>query len=362
MASMRRAVLQNGQVRYRVRVRTNGGYRHGTFPTKAEASRWAAKTERECTLSRRSPLGQSEIVTVAELFDRYRRQVLRHKRWHTQRQQGQQLDWWERFLGAQTPLVAVSAERVSAAKDALIDYAPGTVNRYLAVLSHVCGQAVREWRCMEINPVSSVKRLREGKGRTRWLRADERKRLLCACATSPNRMLYALVVLALSTGARKDEIRTLRWDQVDLWRSISIDGRQVEIGRAFLEAQQTKTEEARALIFYGEALQLMRKLHRERRPGAAWVFPSPRDAHRPIDFRTAWERALEKADISNFCFHDLRHSAASYLGEQGASLAQIGAILGHKSAATTKKYTHFTSSGTEHLVARMNGAVFGRRA
>lgn len=360
MASTKRAVLKSGAVRYRVRVRTNGRYRHGTFPTKVEASRWASAAERECTLSRRSPLGQSEVLTVADLIERYRRQVLRHKKWHTQRQQEQQLRWWEKYLGAETRLAQVTPERISDAKDELADCAPSTVNRYLAVLSHVMVQAVQEWRCIDANPVAKVKRLRESKGRTRWLRPEERRRLLCACSTSPNRMLYTLVVLALSTGGRKEEIRAMRWDQVDLWRSVTIDGRTTEIGRVFLE--ETKTDESRAIILYGEALQLMRRRHRERQPGAAWCFPSPQDAQRPVDFRTAWERALEKADIENFCFHDLRHSAASYLGEQGASLAQIGAILGHKSAATTKKYTHFTSSGTEHLVARMNGALFGRRA
>lgn len=362
MATMKRVVLQDGKVRYRVRVRVNGGYRSATRPNRAEARRWADRTERELRLNVLTPLGQSEVVTFGELVERYRRQVLRHKRLNSQRQQGQQLGWWLGFLGKDTPLVRITPPVISRAKDALAALSPKTFNRYLSALSHVFTRALKEWRCVEVNPCAAVGWLPEGEGRTRFLRPDERQRLLFACSTAPCRSLYTIVVVALSTGGRHEEVRRLRWDRVDLWRTLTMDGRTVEVGRALLEADQTKTGEARALILYGEALQLMRKLHRERQPGVPWCFPSPHEARfRPVDFRYSWERALDKARVENFCFHDLRHSAASYLGEQGASLAQIGAILGHKSTATTKKYTHFTSNGTEHLVARLGAGMFGGR-
>lgn len=356
MAAIRRDVLKSGKVRYRVRVRVAGRYRSSSRPNKAEARRWADQTEREFCLNRLSPLGQSEIVTVGELLTKYERQQLRYKKPHTQAQQLQQLQWWRKYLGPDRPLVQVTAPMISAAKEELEPRSPKTINRYLAALSHVFTKAVKEWRCCELNPALAVERLPEGQGRTRWLRSDERKRLLAACEASSNKALLAVVVVALSTGARKEEIRRMRWDRLDLWRTMTVDGRPVQIGRYFLE--ETKTDEARALIFYGEALALLRGLHRQRLPGAVWCFPSEREPYKPVDFRYAWEQALEAADIADFCFHDLRHSAASYLGEQGASLAQIGAILGHKNPATTKKYTHFTNSGMEHLVARMNGAIF----
>jgi integrase len=358
MAAIRRDVLKNGKSRYRVRVRVNGGYRSATKPNRAEARRWADATERELTLNRLSPLGQSEILTFGDLVDKYRRQVLPYKKWRTQRQQEQQLRWWVEYLGADRPLVRISPPVISDAKEALLPLSPGTVNRYLAILSHLFAQAVKEWRCVDSNPVASVGRLPEPRGRTRWLKSDERRRLMDACNATDNRFLGTIVTLGLATGARSSEIRRMRWDMLDLFRSMMVDGRQVEVGRYYLE--ETKTDEARALIIFGEALQLMRRLYRERRPGSVWCFPSSRETHQPIDFRYAWEQALIASRVENFCFHDLRHSAASYLGEQGASLAQIGAILGHKTANTTKRYTHFTSSGTEHLVAKMNGSIFGR--
>jgi len=358
MAALKVDMTKEGKRRYRVRVRCNGQYASATRGTKKEARRWADRVERQFCLNRLSPLGQSEILTIGELIDKYDRQVMPWKKPQTQRQQRQQLDWWRKFLGNQALLIDIDAPAVSLAKEVLLPRSAKTINRYLAALSHVFTKGVKEWRCVEVNPVLSVERLPEGQARTRWLRAAERKSLLFACRSSQNKFIYPVVIIGLSTGARLSEIRFMRWDAVDLYRTMKVDGRTVEVGRYYLE--KTKTDEARALVFHGEALKLLRKLHRNRTPGNPWCFPSDREAHKPIDFRYAWEQARLLACLENFCFHDLRHSAASYLGEQGASLAEIGYILGHKNQATTKKYTHFTNSSTEHLITRMNQSVFGR--
>jgi integrase len=360
MAAIRVDRLQSGKRRHRVRVRMAGRYWSGSFPTRKEAQRQAAAMERQFCLHRLTPLGQSEILTLGELVEKYRRQVLPYKKWRTQQQQGQQLDWWLWFLGTEAPLANLTPDVLSLAKEELAPRSAKTINRYLAVLSHVFSRAVKEWRCMELNPLSAVSRLPEGEGRTRWLNVEERRRLLLACRQSNNPVLATIVVCGLSTGARRSELQRMEWTRLDLWRTATVDGQTVEIGRYFLESEESKTDTARVLIFFGEALRLLRVLQRRRRPGVRWVFPSPRDACRPHDFRYSWEQALERAQIENFCFHDLRHSAASYLGQQGASLPQIGTILGHKNVATTKKYTHFTSAGTEPLLAGMSQSIFGR--
>lgn len=193
---------------------------------------------------------------------------------------------------------------------------------------------------VEVNPVANVTRLPEPKGRTRRLSTDERAALKFACASSSNKQLYPIVIMALSTGARKEEIRTLKVGQVDLIRQC-----------IYLEL--TKNDESRALILAGKALTLVADLCRDKRPGDL-LFPSPRDSTRPIDFRAAWYEARAKAKLVDFCFHDLRHSTASYLAEEGASLVQIGQVLGHKTATASKRYTHLTNSGVSVLVGKMN--------
>jgi len=340
MASFSRVTLKDGSHRTRVRVRVNHRYRSATRPTKKEAKRWADDVEKEFNRDKLTPAGQAEQVTFSQVRERYERQVLRHKKPATIRQQLQQLAWWCDFLGADTTLAEITALRVSDAKDALNQHAPSTVNRYLSVLSDLFTQAVKEWRMVEANPVANVARLPEPKGRTRRLTSEERAALKFACASSSNKQLYPIVILALSTGARREEIRTLTRGQVDLDRQ-----------RIYLE--DTKNDESRALILAGEALVLVADLCQGKRPGD-FLFPSPRDSRRPVDFRAGWYAARAKARLVNFCFHDLRHSTASYLAEEGASLPQIGQVLGHKTSTATKRYTHLTNSGVAGLVGQMN--------
>ena len=89
------------------------------------------------------------------------------------------------------------------------------------------------------------------------------------------------------------------------------------------------------------------------------VFPSPNNPARSICIRTAWETAIKKADIVNFRFHDLRHSTASYLAMNGASLVEIAEILGHKTLQMAKRYSHLSEDHKTMVLERMNMKVFG---
>ncbi|NCA73075.1 MAG: site-specific integrase, partial [Sphingobacteriia bacterium] len=88
------------------------------------------------------------------------------------------------------------------------------------------------------------------------------------------------------------------------------------------------------------------------------IFPSRVTTTKPVDLRTPWETALKRAGIERFRWHDMRHSAASFLAANGASLLEIGAVLGHKSPATTKRYAHLTEQHTHDLVRAMTADLF----
>ena len=75
-------------------------------------------------------------------------------------------------------------------------------------------------------------------------------------------------------------------------------------------------------------------------------------------YRKAWEGAVTRAKISDFTFHDLRHSFASYLALNGASLLDIGELLGHRDLKTTKRYVHLTEGHKRAVVERMAQNVF----
>jgi integrase len=223
----------------------------------------------------------------------------------------------------------------------------GTVNQYLATLSHALNTAVVEWGWLEASPLRRVRRLREPRGRVRWLDEAERQRLLAASAASANRLLLPVVILALSTGARKQELLSLTWRDVDLRRE-----------RLLLH--QTKTGERRSVPLTGRALAEMQALAKVRRIETALVFPR-RDGRAPMDLRYAWQQALREAGLQDFRFHDLRHCCASYLAMHGASLVEIAEVLGHKTLQMVKRYAHLAESHTAGVVARMTSAIFPRR-
>ncbi len=80
---------------------------------------------------------------------------------------------------------------------------------------------------------------------------------------------------------------------------------------------------------------------------------------KPWDSRSAWLSALKKANIQEFRFHDLRHSCASYLAMNGASLAEIAEVLGHKTLQMVKRYAHLSEAHTAKVVQSMNERIFG---
>ena len=79
----------------------------------------------------------------------------------------------------------------------------------------------------------------------------------------------------------------------------------------------------------------------------------------PIDLRAPWLDALEKAGIEDFHWHDLRHSCASYLAMNGASIPEIAAVLGHRDFSMASRYAHLSSGHVESVVERMNEKYIG---
>jgi integrase len=88
------------------------------------------------------------------------------------------------------------------------------------------------------------------------------------------------------------------------------------------------------------------------------VFPG-RIPGEPVNIENHWQKALKTAGIENFRFHDLRHSAASYLAMNGATLPEIAGVLGHKSLQMVGRYAHLSEAHTANVVERMNAKIFG---
>ena len=265
-----------------------------------------------------------------------------------------QLNWWKSQLGTHR-LQDISSPLISECKARLqkgytrngTPRSAATVNRYLAAISHAYSVARKEWNWVDSNPILNVRRLKEPRGRVRFLDDQERQRLLNACKESRSPFLSSIVVLALSTGMRRGEILGLRWRDVDLCNKRIV-------------IQETKNGERRALPLVGNLLQLIEKL-KINASGSKddYIFHSPESRTKRCSIRTTWEFAIKRAEIENFRFHDLRHSTASYLAMNGASLLEIADILGHKTLQMVKRYSHLSEDHKADVLERMNKKVFG---
>ncbi len=352
MASIFERKDQDGKTRYRVQIRLRGyPPQSETFERKTDAKLWAQQTEAAIRDGRHFKTMESKKHTLGELIDRYIREFLPKKPKSFDKQSAQLL-WWKQEIG-HCILADISPALLAEKRDKLATgktkagkmRSPATTMRYLAALSHAMTVAVREWAWLDDSPMRKVSKPQEPRGRVRFLSEDERMRLLAACRQSSTPFLYITVILSLSAGLRRSELLTLCWSDVDLDR-----------GRIIL--QETKNGDRRMVPLAGLALQLVRELHDSRSIATDLLFPGT-NPHKPIDLRFSWEKALRDAGITNFRWHDMRHSCASYLAMNGASLAEIAEVLGHRTIAMTRRYSHLSESHTSGVVANMNQKLFG---
>jgi integrase len=359
MAYIQERTTSDGKRRYRVQVRLKGyPIQTETFRRKTDAVDWGQRTETAIREGRHFKTSEAKKHSFADLAARYEETVAPTIR--TGPERVRHLNWWRGQLGHYS-LADLTSARIAEGRDKLLSIpttrggkrSPATVVRYLASLSHALSVAKREWGWLEENPALNVTKPKEPKGRTRFLSDDERTRLLNTCRASDNLYLYPVVVLALATGMRQGEILGLRWNNVDL-----------KAGRITLH--ETKNGETRVVPLAGHPLAVLQDHSSVRRIDTDLVFPGKATRSRrtdpartPIDIRSPWLKALKQADIQDFRFHDLRHSAASYFAMNGASLSEIAEILGHKTLQMVKRYAHLSEAHTAKVVASMNEKIFG---
>lgn len=221
---------------------------------------------------------------------------------------------------------------------------PATVNRYRQALASVVTWAMHKrltpkgWQ----HPMRMIRSEREDNARVRFLSPDERTRLLAAAKISAWPKLYLLLLMAITTGARRGELLGLRY------RDLELDAKTASVAT-------TKNGEPRVLPLTDAVVA---EIKRHGIPHAdALLFPGRFRTSQPYAIEEAWRRCLHNARIKNFRFHDLRHSCASYLAQNGAGLLEIADVLGHKSLRMTQRYSHLTVDHKAKLVRRVLGGI-----
>jgi integrase len=217
-----------------------------------------------------------------------------------------------------------------------------TVNRHHVALAGLFSWA-RKQRLLPrdfVSPTRHVEKLPEPRGRVRYLKDDERERLLTACKASSWPRLYLLALMAITTGGRRSELLGLRWCDID-----------TERGEAILH--DTKNGERRVLVLLFQVLDELAKFApADASTSTALVFRSRLRPSQPFSFKSAWGEAVALAELRDFHFHDLRHTFASYSAQHGASLLELADALGHKTLKMVQRYSHLSTDSRRRMVSK----------
>ena len=352
---------------YQVRIRVAGfPIQVKTFAKLSDAKTWAQQTESAIKKGEHlNVIDSAKKYTLTDVLKRYRQDVLPHKAVSTQRVEESLIKYWESQFGSHA-LSYIKPELVEEKlrelrekgdtrgrpKDAPFKpLAKQTLKHYRDHLEKFLNHA-HQWGWMGANPVNKVQKVTKlNNARVRYLSDREREKLLKVCEGSLNPQLYPMVIFALSTGARLGEIMNLGLDDVDL-----------KMQRAVL--RETKNGETRVIPIVGHLNKLLNKQitfalghYPDNHTGKMYLFPRS-DGLAAMDMRSSWRTARKAAGLPDFRFHDPRHSAASYLAMNGATLLEIAAVLGHKTLDMVKRYSHLSESHTAGIVTKMNNKIF----
>jgi len=307
-----------------------------TFNTKRSAVQFVNSIESD--RNKLLAYTQSKSQTVFSIIiDEYLKKEYKGSRLNEERVK---LNFWMDALGDK-PIIDITSTDINEALSTLPAHLKNaTINRYVAAISVVFSYACREYG-LHINPVRKIPSLPENNKRTRFLSEAERTSLFKACRASKWDKLYLIVLLAITTGARKGELTKLRWNDIDFDRRTAY-------------VATTKNGQPKVLPLTDSVIKELQIFDSK---DSSLIFGSKVKEDVPYCFTKPWKRALEDGQIKDFRFHDLRHSCASYLAQSGASLLEIADVLGHKQISVTKRYAHLCIRHKSSLINRVMGGI-----
>jgi integrase len=216
--------------------------------------------------------------------------------------------------------------------------AEATVDQDMAHFRHMLAKA-KEWSLLQISPFDTGSSLfyRPDNKRTRFLSEEEMEALFRACPPA----LRTILEVSILTGLRKGNLLNLKWEQV-------------RDGYINIPAEEMKAKKAFKLPISGRLAEIFKELRWKHHLKSPYVFVNERGKQiKDIDY--LFQIARKKAGIHNLRFHDLRHTFASHLVMNGASLPAVKELLGHADIKTTMRYAHLSQDHLKDAVNLLNG-------
>jgi integrase len=285
------------------------------------------------------PQGRRKSDEMANMFARYLGTVApgqRKPRGQERKKSPGAVDWEGRRLSTISP--GDVRRMMSSLKDGGSLYAANMA----FVLLRAVYRKMAEWRLYNgSNPCDGISKYPE-KERVRFIKSDELPDLFAALSTAPENIRH-FVILALTTGARRSNIAAMRWADLDLHNALwTVPG------------EVSKNGSAMAIPLTAIAIDIL-----QARAGVSntWVFPAKSVSGHMVDPKKAWKAVLATAGLEDLRIHDLRRSLGSWAAIHGASLAIIGAALGHKSTDATRIYARLTMDPVREAMEKATNAM-----
>ncbi|MEJ1372589.1 MAG: tyrosine-type recombinase/integrase [Candidatus Sedimenticola sp. (ex Thyasira tokunagai)] len=297
----------------------------GRFPSMTVEQARTKTTETNATIVKgKSPNAEKKAIrdeiTLKNLFDLY---LSRHGKLHKKSWENDQAQF-DRYLESWKARKLSNIRKSDIQRlHAKIGDKAGVyaANRLLSLLHTMFNKAI-DWGWEGANPAHGVKKFKE-KSRERFLEADELPRFFQALAEEPNDTVRDFFLISLLTGARRDNVLSMRWEQVSL-------------NRTTWTIPDTKSGDPHTIPLIPAAVEILEA--RKADSDDEWVFPGTGKTGHLVEPKKAWKRILDRAGIENLRIHDLRRSLGSWQAATGANLSIIGKTLAHKNVSTTAIY------------------------
>jgi len=344
---------KDGSVSFHAEIRRkNAKPLRRSFTTRTEAKNWVRKEESAILDGKHVPDNKARKYKLSDLIDQYINLHL-NKFPDRLRDQTSHLDWWREHYGNRA-LIEITPRLLVEARETLLNgitnrkkkRSHSTVNRYFSTLGRAFSLAFQEWQWINDNPFRRVSKLKESRGRDRFLSREELHLFLECCKQSKNPHLYGMALIAALMGLRFGEIVDLCWKHIDF-------------ENGFVTLEMTKNGSSRFIPLPDQVTAYLKESAHSKL-SENFLFPSKNSEKRyPYSLiRKAFHKAVQEANLKDFTFHDLRHTAASHMAMNGATQGELMEILGHFSPVMTRRYSHFSKEHIARIVQKTSNNLF----
>jgi integrase len=325
------SVLRNGR---RIRISTDTENKrlaeriHAKVLTEIEEGRWFES--------------QAKRRTLTEMIDRYETEYSNYKSYYQKARDKTVFKRLLAFFGDSATLQDVENTvggyeqfRRRAGKK------PATILKELSLLRRMFNVARKQWKWKMVNPVSEIELPKVRNERVRYLGDDEYERLSHALDVADEQWLKPFVLVAMDTGLRLGNLFGLTRTEVNLFSRIIT-----------ISSEKMKNNDYIGIPMTDRVFDILRALLKTSAL-SGHVFHDDGAPLYPVKVQRAFRKVVKQAGIDNFHFHDLRHSFASNLRQEGVDLHTISVLLGHRDLRMTKRYAHLNVDSLREAVAKL---------